>query len=162
LTNAVQTLAGVLLPSATVFLLLLCNDKAILGPWVNSRRLNLFTGAVIVVLVLLSLILTMSVLFPGMGDAEILAILLGGSLVAIAAAMAVKFVNRTGSQPVETAASVADQKLLNSWRMPPLDQLPPARISTLNRIWLIVLRGYLVLAAGLVVVRIVLLATGQG
>ena len=27
LTNAVQTLAGVLLPSATVFLLLLCNDK---------------------------------------------------------------------------------------------------------------------------------------
>jgi Mn2+/Fe2+ NRAMP family transporter len=162
LTNAVQTLAGVLLPSATVFLLLLCNDKAILGPWVNSRRLNLFTGAVIVVLVLLSLILTMSVLFPGMGDAEILAILLGGSLVAIAAAMAVKFVNRTGSQPVETAASVVDQKLLNSWRMPPLDQLPPARLSTLNRIWLIVLRGYLVLAAGLVVVRIVLLATGQG
>lgn len=33
LTNAVQTLAGVLLPSATVFLLLLCNDKAVLGPW---------------------------------------------------------------------------------------------------------------------------------
>ena len=32
LTNAVQTLAGVLLPSATVFLLLLCNDKAVLGP----------------------------------------------------------------------------------------------------------------------------------
>src|SRR6516165_8772163 len=37
LTNAVQTLAGVLLPSATVFLLLLCNDKAVLGPWVNTR-----------------------------------------------------------------------------------------------------------------------------
>jgi hypothetical protein len=29
LTNAVQTLAGVLLPSATVFLLLLCNDQAV-------------------------------------------------------------------------------------------------------------------------------------
>ncbi|MFI4983342.1 MAG: NRAMP family divalent metal transporter, partial [Nevskiales bacterium] len=51
LTNAVQTLAGVLLPSATVFLLLLCNDKAVLGPWVNGRGLNLFTGAVIAVLV---------------------------------------------------------------------------------------------------------------
>ena len=36
LTEAVQTLAGVLLPSATVFLLLLCNDKAVLGPWVNT------------------------------------------------------------------------------------------------------------------------------
>jgi Mn2+/Fe2+ NRAMP family transporter len=32
LTNAVQTLAGVLLPSASVFLLLLCNDRAVLGP----------------------------------------------------------------------------------------------------------------------------------
>lgn len=32
LTNSVQVLAGVLLPSATVFLLLLCNDKAVLGP----------------------------------------------------------------------------------------------------------------------------------
>ncbi|VEB44591.1 Mn2+ and Fe2+ transporters of the NRAMP family [Chromobacterium violaceum] len=31
LTNAVQTLAGVLLPSASVFLLLLCNDKDVLG-----------------------------------------------------------------------------------------------------------------------------------
>jgi NRAMP (natural resistance-associated macrophage protein)-like metal ion transporter len=37
LTVAVQALAGVLLPSATVFLLLLCNDKAVLGPWVNGR-----------------------------------------------------------------------------------------------------------------------------
>ena len=64
LTNAVQTLAGVLLPSATVFLLLLCNDKAVLGPWVNGRWLNLFTGAVIAVLVMLSVILTASVLFP--------------------------------------------------------------------------------------------------
>jgi Mn2+/Fe2+ NRAMP family transporter len=70
LTNAVQTLAGVLLPSATVFLLLLCNDKAVLGPWVNSRSLNLFTGAVIVVLVILSMILTLSVLFPGINEAR--------------------------------------------------------------------------------------------
>jgi Mn2+/Fe2+ NRAMP family transporter len=35
ITIAVQALAGVLLPSATVFLLLLCNDKAVLGPWTN-------------------------------------------------------------------------------------------------------------------------------
>ena len=32
LTEGVQVLAGVLLPSATVFLLLLCNDKEVLGP----------------------------------------------------------------------------------------------------------------------------------
>ena len=36
ITTSVQALAGVLLPSATVFLLLLCNDRAVLGPWVNA------------------------------------------------------------------------------------------------------------------------------
>ncbi len=40
LTTAVQALAGVLLPSASVFLLLLCNDREVLGPWVNPRWLN--------------------------------------------------------------------------------------------------------------------------
>jgi hypothetical protein len=46
----------------------------------------------------------------------------------------------------------------NTWQMPPLSQLPPARLTTLNRVWLIVLRGYLIVAAGLVLVRIVQLA----
>ena len=78
LTNAVQTLAGVLLPSATVFLLLLCNDKAVLGPWANSTRLNIFTGAVIAVLVMLSVILTASVLFPGMTSGQTMGVLAGG------------------------------------------------------------------------------------
>ncbi|MCH3703436.1 divalent metal cation transporter, partial [Campylobacter lari] len=55
LTNAVQTLAGVLLPSASVFLLLLCNDKEVLGPWVNTRFTNLFTGVIGSVLVMLSI-----------------------------------------------------------------------------------------------------------
>ncbi len=32
LTFAVQALAGILLPSATVFLVLLCNDRTVLGP----------------------------------------------------------------------------------------------------------------------------------
>ena len=45
-----QTLAGVLLPSATVFLLLLCNDRPVLGPWVNGYGLSLFTGGAIVFL----------------------------------------------------------------------------------------------------------------
>ena len=82
LTNAVQTLAGVLLPSATVFLLLLCNDRAVLGPWVNGRWTNLFTGAVIAILVLLSVVLTASVLYPDITGETILAILGGGGATA--------------------------------------------------------------------------------
>ena len=51
--------------------------------------------------------------------------------------------------------SVADDK----WRMPPLDQLPPARLSLASRIWMIVLRGYLIVAGSLVLFRIFQLAT---
>src|SRR6202165_2777323 len=89
LTNAVQALAGVLLPSATVFLLLLCNDRAVLGPWVNSFKVNMFTGAVIVVLVMLSVILTASVLFPSITGTQIVAVLAGGSALAVVATIAI-------------------------------------------------------------------------
>lgn|SRR5262245_40619305 len=156
LTNAVQTLAGVLLPSATVFLLLLSNDKAVLGPWVNSRKLNLFTGAVVAALVMLSVILTASVLFPDMRANVIVGILVSGSVLAVVTAGAVLALR---SNATDATAEAPDPSLKWTWRMPPLDELPPARLTTLNRIWMIVLRAYLLVAAGLVLVRIVQLAT---
>ncbi len=157
LTNAVQTLAGVLLPSATVFLLLLCNDKVVLGPWVNGWKLNLFTGAVIAVLVMLSVILTASVLFPDMGSSQIIAILAGGALIAVATAAGLYFVSGKKDGRKEATAQLERQ----TWRMPPLDQLPPGRLTTFSRVWMIVLRGYLVVAGGLVLIRIVQLAVGS-
>jgi Mn2+/Fe2+ NRAMP family transporter len=156
LTNAVQTLAGVLLPSATVFLLLLCNDQAVLGPWINTKGLNLFTGAVIAVLVMLSIILTASVLYPDISGETIIAILIGGSLAALVIYLTFGGVRR----PVEPTVEPTGGWLRDTWRMPPLVELPPRQLTTLNRIWLVVLRGYLIVAAGLVLVRIVQLATG--
>ncbi len=157
LTNAVQTLAGVLLPSATVFLLLLSNDTAVLGPWVNSRKLNLFTGAVVAALVMLSVILTASVLFPELDEQWIIGILAGGSVLAIVTTILVKLHELTDRKErhVKFPPTARD---LNTWRMPPLDQLPAARLSTLSRIWMIVLRGYLIIAGGLVLLRIFQLA----
>ena len=155
LTNAVQTLAGVLLPSATVFLLLLCNDRQVVGPWANSRAVNLFTGAVIVVLLLLSVILTASVLFPDQtSETVILAILGGGGALALVAALA--------SGVLKRPAESEDAKVWNRemWRMPKLSELGPAKLSRASKIWMIALRAYLVLAGGLVLVRIVMLATG--
>jgi Mn2+/Fe2+ NRAMP family transporter len=150
LTNAVQALAGVLLPSATVFLLLLCNDRAVLGPWVNGRWLNLFTGAVIAVMVMLSIILTASVLYPDITGRQILMILVGGSIVTVVAAIAAAWLRR--SRGIVTEVIDASQRA--TWRMPPLDQLAPGRLSPLRRLWMGVLRGYLIIAAGLVLVRI--------
>ena len=152
LTNAVQALAGVLLPSATVFLLLLCNDEAVLGPWVNGGPLNVFTGAVIAVLVMLSITLTASVLFPDMGEKTLIA-LLGGGMVFTLVISAVLLVVRREDRRVWTDAF---GRMI--WRMQPLDQLPPPHMTPITRIWLSVLRGYLVVAGGLVLWRIVQLA----
>jgi Mn2+/Fe2+ NRAMP family transporter len=157
LTNLVQTLAGVLLPSATVFLLLLSNDRAVLGPWVNSRRLNAFTATVIAALVMLSVILTASVLFPDITESQILGVLIGGSLLAAALALGAKAYERHKRLPPPMVVRY-DTELRNEWRMPPLDSLTPARLTLLNRIWLIVLRGYLAVAAGLLIAKLVQLA----
>jgi NRAMP (natural resistance-associated macrophage protein)-like metal ion transporter len=152
-TNAVQTLAGVLLPSATVFLLLLCNDEAVLGPWVNGRTLNIFTGGIVAILVLLSVILTAAVLFPHISGEQILVILGTGGAVVAAAAIA-GLLQRKSSSVVETPRRNGRE----TWRMPPLETLPPRHFSPWSRIWMAVLRGYLIVAGGLVLLRILQLA----
>jgi Mn2+/Fe2+ NRAMP family transporter len=154
LTNAVQTLAGVLLPSATVFLLLLCNDKAVLGPWRNGRWLNLFTGAVIAGLVMLSVILTASVLYPNLDGRAILGVLVVGSLLTMVGWLA-SSVWRGGK------VGAIDRTGRETWRMPPLAELAPAHMSRLEKVWMTVLRGYLVIAGGLVLFRIAQLALGR-
>ncbi|MBV9635313.1 MAG: divalent metal cation transporter [Methylobacteriaceae bacterium] len=161
LTNAVQTLAGVLLPSATVFLLLLCNDKAVLGPWVNPRWLNYFTGGVIAALVLLSIILTISVLFPdAASETVILAILGGGGAAALIIALVTLALGRSSTRRMPDAHDLAATALRHTWRMPPLNELAPAKLSLPAKVWMAALRLYLVVAGGLVLVRIVQLAMG--
>jgi Mn2+/Fe2+ NRAMP family transporter len=163
LTVAVQTLAGVLLPSATVFLLLLCNDRAVLGPWVNGRWLNLFTGSVIAVLVVLSVILTAAVLYPDIGDAVILWTLGGGIVLAlIVAGIALLLLRPKGRSEQVEADDVNHRANRMTWRMPPLRLLEPARLPMATRVWLSVLRVYLVVAAVMVVVRVTQIALGQG
>jgi Mn2+/Fe2+ NRAMP family transporter len=155
ITLAVQTLAGVLLPSATVFLLLLCNDGEVLGPWVNGVWRNAFTSVVIGVLVLLSVVLTASVLYPEISGEQILMILGGGAVLAVVGALATwmlrehSAVEPMARQPLETR---------RLWRMPPLAALTAPRMTLSKRVWMGVLRLYLVVAVGMVVVRVVQLA----
>jgi hypothetical protein len=154
----VQTLAGVLLPSATVFLLLLCNDREVLGPWVNGRKLNIFTSAVIAVLVMLSIVLTASVVFPGITSSAILAIFAVGTGLALLAGLFLAVHRRRHPRAVTIGAASPDPSLRATWRMPPLALLARPTLSTGRRLGLMMLRGYLVVAVGMVIVRVVQLA----
>lgn len=152
-----------LLPSATVFLLLLCNDTAVLGPWVNSKRLNVFTGAVIAVLVVLSIILTAATVYPDISGAMIVRILVGGCGLALAVYVAMELLRKSRGATAANDASALDKParkaLRNTWHMSPLEDLPASPHLTLStRVWMGVLRGYLIVAVGLVIVKVVQMA----
>ena len=156
LTEGVQTLAGVLLPSATVFLLLLCNDKEVLGPWVNSRRLNVFTAAVVSVLVLLSIILTASVLFPNITAAQIVGVLVGGVAVGAFVGL-IAIIRDRRIRRAEMTVPVEWQDR-STWRMPALEKLARPVLSRQRKAGLFILRGYLLIAFALVIVKVVEIA----
>jgi Mn2+/Fe2+ NRAMP family transporter len=62
---SVQVFAGLILPSAIIFLQLLLNDRELLGDrWVNKPWNNVINWTIIVVLFALSLLLVAAVMFP--------------------------------------------------------------------------------------------------
>src|SRR6202046_97763 len=152
LTEGVQPLAGVLLPSAAVYLLLLCNDRDVLGPWVNGRRTNLFTGTVVTVLVALSVILTASVLDPGLTVPHIVIILpscCGAAAIGGLGVVAWRLPSGTLAQaPIDRAGR-------ENWRMPQLALLKRPRVPLGRKIGMSILRSYLAVATILVAVKII-------
>jgi Mn2+/Fe2+ NRAMP family transporter len=148
-TTGVQALAGVLLPSALVLLVLLCNDRAVLGPWVNPRWLNVVAGAVVASFLVLSGLLVVSTLFPGLaiGWPAILSSLGGAGALGAAAGLRLG-----GGEAVPRDLSLAAAPL---WTMPPIESLPPPLASRARTVGLVVLRCYLLLAAVAVVVKVV-------
>jgi Mn2+/Fe2+ NRAMP family transporter len=162
LTEGVQTLAGVLLPSASVFLLLLCNDRQVLGPWTNGPRVNAFAAAVVGVLVTLSIVLTTSVLFPHvsarvieevMAACAVLGLVAGGGLL-----LRRRCGGSTGARARAGIVEVDDAIDRATWRMPPLAQLTRPSMSAGRRVGMAALRLYLLIAMVLVIVRLVSMA----
>ncbi len=155
-TTAVQALSGVLLPSATVFLLLLCNDRAVLGPWRNSFLLNAFATTVVGILLVLSALLTLLTLVPGLAVTRV-ATVLAGALAAVLAGLAAAGLAgrwRHGRFRRPTASERA------AWTMPRLESLPRPALSWNRTLGLIVLRVYIGVAAALVLLRIARFALG--
>jgi NRAMP (natural resistance-associated macrophage protein)-like metal ion transporter len=154
LTLAVQALAGVLLPSATVFLLLLCNDRQVLGPWVNPRWLNIVASLIVGVLLMLSLVLVVTVLFPDLDGTLVAGVLGAATVIGVGAVIVPQLRGQRSLEPV----AVRER---NTWRMPPLALLTEPAWSAPRRVGMLVLRGYLAVAALLLIVKVVQLALGQ-
>jgi Mn2+/Fe2+ NRAMP family transporter len=154
ITTAVQALAGIMLPSSTVFAILLCNDRAVLGPWVNRPWLNLFAGLIVGVLIVLSMILVISTVIPSI-DVTRLLLVLGSLMTLVLVAGAVWFQLSRGREAPVPELSRAERE---NWRMPALALLERPTLSLGRRIAMLTLSGYLVLAIVLLGVKAVQLA----
>jgi NRAMP (natural resistance-associated macrophage protein)-like metal ion transporter len=152
ITTSVQALAGVLLPSATVFLLLLCNDRAVLGPWRNPGWLNVLSSVIVATLVLLSLILMATTVFPKLNVTSFA--LIGGAafaVVLVAFGAWTLYSKRFGGDVtvIEAAPSVPKAQ----WTMPQLTFLEPAVWSAGKKAAMLGMRGYLVVSVVLLVIK---------
>jgi hypothetical protein len=140
---------------------LLCNDKEVLGPWANSTKTNIIASIIIGVLVLLSLILTAAVLFPNLSGPDIeLIILVGAGIgLVIGGFLLVQSRRRRAaalaSAEAETLPDDDRLALRATWRMPPLTMLEKPVMSRQRRIGMLTLRGYLIFAFALVIVKVV-------
>jgi Mn2+/Fe2+ NRAMP family transporter len=159
ITLVVQALAGVLLPSASMFLLLLCNDRAVLGPWVNSTWVNVLATVIVATLLLLSLILMATTLFPSINVTAFA--LIGGGLLAVGLLLfgAVALRSSRGAKQV-TVIESGPQVPREQWTMPPIALLERPLQSTGRRIAMLSMEGYLLLAIALLIVKGVQLAGG--
>ena len=151
ITTSVQALAGVLLPSATVFLLLLCNDNEVLGPWVNRPWLNVLATAIVSILLVLSLILMVTTLFSHI-DVNRVVVVLGAVLVVSWAVGGVAYARSLRRKPPAPVTPMAKRA---TWRMPALNLLQRPTWSRGRLLTMYLLRGYLVVAVLMLLVKAV-------
>jgi hypothetical protein len=142
-----------------MFLLLLCNDREVLGPWVNRTWLNAIAVVIEAILLLLSLILMATTVFPNLNVTTFT--LVGGAVLIVGLLMfgVVAVVARrrgAGPAPTQTISEVPREQ----WTMPPIALLARPRQSAGRKAAMLALEAYLLLAIALLIVKAVQLAGG--
>src|ERR1035438_10683898 len=121
-TTLVQAFAGILLPSTLVLLLILCNDKHLLGPLTNGRWLNATAIAAVAVVLALSTLLTITTTLPRLPlDAALAAT--AGLLTASGVVLAISHLRNRRPSPPADALTPWQRR---TWSAPRFELLTPA------------------------------------
>jgi hypothetical protein len=151
ITLAVQALCGLMLPSTTIIVLMLANDRELMGPWKNGRLLNVVAVFMVVVLVVLSFTLMISTLFTSVHVLTLLEVLAGVGVVGLLIGIPMAW--RRWEPPAHYDIDKRD------WRTPRLTLLAPMPKSRARTILMRSQSVYLFSAGILLIVRIVQLLT---
>jgi Mn2+/Fe2+ NRAMP family transporter len=177
--DGVEALNGILLPSALVFLILLANDEAILGPWANSTAQNWIAGVIAWAVTTFSLAPLVTTFFP---DVTLMQCEYAFGVAAViglaAAALLWRLRPRARVLARERASLSADSGLRppgmnrarwrallrerrENWRTPRLETLERPALSAARRLGLLTLRGYILFAVVVVVLKLVQVTRGH-
>jgi Mn2+/Fe2+ NRAMP family transporter len=175
--NGVEALNGILLPSALVFLILLANDKPVLGPWTNSTTQNWIAGIIAWIVLTFSLaplvttfwpVITLKQSFYGLGVCTVLGV--------AAAVLLLRFRPSNGEQPAPLSAPASNSRPPGmdrgqwreelrerrvAWRTPPIHTLQRPVLSISRKIGLLALRGYIIFAIIIMVIKLIQYTTAH-
>ncbi len=147
-----------LLPSATVFLLHALQRQGGLGPWVNRPWLNVVATAIVSILLVMSLVLMVTTVFSSI-DVNKVAVVLGALLVVTWAVGGVVYARSLRRKPPLPVTPMAKRA---TWRMPALNLLERPTWSRGRLLSMYLLRGYLVVAVLMLLVKAIQLGLGTG
>ncbi|HEX6452209.1 MAG TPA: NRAMP family divalent metal transporter [Trebonia sp.] len=174
--DGVEALNGILLPSALVFLILLANDRAVLGPWTNSTAQNWVAGVIAWAVTTFSLAPLVTTFFPNVTLMQCeyafgIAAVIGLAIAAVlwrARPRARVLARQRASLAADSAIRPPRmdraqwRRLLRerreAWRTPRLETLERPELSMARRVGLLTLRGYIVFAIVIVVLKLVQVA----
>jgi Mn2+/Fe2+ NRAMP family transporter len=171
--DGVEALNGILLPSTLVFLVLLANDKAVLGPWANSLAQNWVSGVLVWAVTTFSLAPLVTTFFPDVTLTQCLYAFIVCTAGGLTAGATLWRLRPARHQPVSLAPDGNQRppgmnryewrEILRTrraeWRTPRLETLQRPTLSVSRKIGLLTLRGYIVFAIVIMAIKLVQVTT---
>jgi hypothetical protein len=156
ITTLVQALAGILLPVALVLLLMLCNDRELVGPLTNPLWLNAIAVCAVATILGLATMLTLTTVLPGVSVLG--AALLTGAALTFSGVL-LGFALRGGrrARPPSPAMTAWARR---TWTSPILELVPAATATPARVVALALLRLYTLVMLALLLARVGTLIAG--
>ena len=173
--DGVEALNGILLPSALIFLVLLANDKAVLGPWTNNSAQNWIAGLVAWIVITFSLAPLVTTFYPNITLKQCFYAFAVCAVIGVATGVVLWRLRPSrhgpgslepdtnkrpaGMNRAEWREVLSERRI--AWRMPRIDTLQLPALSIARRIGLLTLRCYILFAIVIMAIKFVQVSTAH-